>query len=271
MPNRIVRESICTSDSIDRLSWFEEVLFYRLIVNCDDFGRFDGRPAVVKNRLFPLKENLTLKTVETALHGLANAGLITLYVFEGKRFLCLPTWGKYQTQRAKVSKYPAPEINPQNNASNMQDNESKCKQMISDVPVFENRESRIEFDIRDAGYSAEPQAPSAPPACCLPLNDGTEYAVSVEQCQEWAGLYPAVDVMQQLRNMIGWLNANPAKRKTVRGINAFIVRWLAKEQDKGGAKSAPAKSSGYVEHVDEMGEFERQAMKKMLERGMPDD
>lgn len=273
MPNRIVRESICTSDSIDRLSWFEEVLFYRLIVNCDDFGRFDGRAAVVKNRLFPLKENLTLKTVETALHGLANAGLITLYVFEGKRFLCLPTWGKYQTQRAKVSKYPAPESNTQSNASNMQDNESKCKQMISNVPVFENRESNSIFAIRDAEGSTEPQAASAPPAIVLPLNDGTEYPVSVEQCQEWAGLYPAVDVMQQLRGMKGWLDANPDRRKTKRGINSFIVRWLAKEQDKGGnAKGSVAvrKNSTYVEHGGEMGAFERRAMQKMMERGLPD-
>ena len=137
MPNRIIRESICTSDSVDKLSWFEEVLFYRLIVNCDDFGRFDGRAAVVKNRLFPLKENLTLKTVENALHGLASAGLIALYVFEGKRFLYLPTWGKYQTQRAKVSKYPSPDEHAQESANT-------CKQMIADVPVFENRESGYE-------------------------------------------------------------------------------------------------------------------------------
>lgn len=137
MPNRIIRESICTSDSIDRLSWFEEVLFYRLIVNCDDFGRFDGRAAVIKNRLFPLKDNLTLKTVETALHGLASAGLVALYVFEGKRFLYLPTWGKYQTQRAKVSKYPSPD-------DCMQSDEIICKQMQADVPVFENRESGCE-------------------------------------------------------------------------------------------------------------------------------
>jgi hypothetical protein len=148
MPNRIIRESICTSDSIDKLSWFEEVLFYRLIVNCDDFGRFDGRAAVVKNRLFPLKENLTLKTVENALHGLASAGLVALYVFEGKRFLYLPTWGKYQTQRAKVSKFPSPD-------EGKQADEITCKQMRADVPVFENRESRIEFAIRDAEDSAE--------------------------------------------------------------------------------------------------------------------
>ena len=54
MPNRILKESICSSDSINELSWFEECLFYRLIVNCDDYGRFDGRTAIIKNRLFPL-------------------------------------------------------------------------------------------------------------------------------------------------------------------------------------------------------------------------
>lgn len=118
MPNRIIKESICTSDSIDSLGWFEEVLFYRLIVNCDDFGRFDGRVAVVKNRLFPLKENLTLKTVELAINKLASAGLISLYMYDGRPFLYLPTWNEHQLVRAKRSKYPDPE--------------STCMQMIAD-------------------------------------------------------------------------------------------------------------------------------------------
>ena len=218
----------------------------------------------MKNRLFPLKENLTLKTVENALHGLASAGLIALYVFEGKRFLYLPTWGKYQTQRAKVSKFPSPD-------DGKQADEIICKQMRADVPVFENRESRIEFAIRDAEDSAEPQAASTPPAISLPLNDGTGYSVSVEQCQEWAGLYPAVDVIQQLRNMRGWLDANPAKRKTKRGINAFIVRWLAKEQDKGGTQPAQysrAAKPGYgvQGHHDPLNPLEEAAVNRLFEK-----
>ena len=52
MPNRILKESICTSESIDRLSWLEEVTFYRLIVNCDDYGRMDARPPILRARLF---------------------------------------------------------------------------------------------------------------------------------------------------------------------------------------------------------------------------
>lgn len=78
--------------------------------------------------------------------------------------------------------------------------------------------------------------PHQPPVIVLPLNDGTGYAVSQEQSQEWAGLYPAVDVIQQLRNMRGWLDANPTRRKTRKGVLRFINSWLSKEQDRGGSR-----------------------------------
>ena len=125
MPNRIIKESICTSDSIDGLTWFEEVLFYRLIVNCDDYGRFDGRAAVIKSRLFPLKDNITVKAVDAALKKLVSVELVALYVFEGKPYLHLPTWDKHQQIRAKRSKYPSPE-------DAEQADDAICNHMISD-------------------------------------------------------------------------------------------------------------------------------------------
>lgn len=72
-----------------------------------------------------------------------------------------------------------------------------------------------------------------PAAAYLLLNDGTQYPVSAEQVSRWSGLYPAVDVEQQLRNMEGWLESHPSKRKTRRGILPFITGWLSREQDKG--------------------------------------
>ena len=68
----------------------------------------------------------------------------------------------------------------------------------------------------------------------LPLNTGEEYPVFQSDIDEFAELYPAVDVLQAMRGMKGWLMTNPAKRKTKRGIQRFINSWLAKEQDKGG-------------------------------------
>lgn len=131
MPNRILKESICTSDSVDSLSWFEEVLFYRLIVNCDDYGRFDGRPAIIKNRLFPLKESLTAKAISKAVNTLVTAGLVVLYEFEGKPYLYLPTWNDHQNVRAKRSKYPSPE-------GCVIAHENICNHMYADVPVIQS-------------------------------------------------------------------------------------------------------------------------------------
>ena len=35
--------------------------------------------------------------------------------------------------------------------------------------------------------------------------------------------------------MIGWLESHPQRRKTKRGVRAFISNWLSKAQDRGGS------------------------------------
>ena len=72
----------------------------------------------------------------------------------------------------------------------------------------------------------------------LKLNTQEEYPITQKNVEEWTELYPAVDVMQCLRNIKGWLNSNPTKRKTKTGILRFINAWLAKEQDRGGRSYA---------------------------------
>lgn len=66
----------------------------------------------------------------------------------------------------------------------------------------------------------------------LMLNDKTLYDVTENDFKEYEELYPNVDIMQELRKMKGWLNANTTKRKTKRGIKRFINSWLSREQDK---------------------------------------
>lgn len=126
LPNRIFKDSICTSNEVDELSWFEEVLFYRLIVNCDDFGRFDGRFAIVKGKLFPLKKSLTEATIEKALDRLATVGLVIPYLCDGKPYLQLVTWDKHQQRRAKSSKYPPM---PNETCNHMISDDINCNQM----------------------------------------------------------------------------------------------------------------------------------------------
>lgn len=116
--------------------------------------------------------------------------------------------------------------------------------------------SRVEKSKEEYILCAEPQAAGAPPVISLPLNDGTFFDVSENDRAKWSQLYPNVDVLQQLRNMAGWCDANPAKRKTRGGIKRFITSWLAKEQDKGG-KAPQNKPFGYGDVFAEMLEEEK--------------
>nr|DAF06130.1 MAG TPA: replisome organizer [Caudoviricetes sp.] len=215
MPNRILKESICRSEEIDSLSWFEEVLFYRLIVTCDDYGRYDGRAKVIKGTCFPLKD-ITEKDIDKALSKLSAVGLVKIYEIQEKPYLQLITWGEHQRIRNQKSKYP--EYDPKcdilltidSKRQQEQANDSNCEQ---------NQSEQVE-----------------PPVITLLLNTGEEYGISQSNVYEWSELYPAVDIMQCLRNMKGWLLANKSKRKTIRGINKFIIKWLQNEQDKGGTR-----------------------------------
>jgi hypothetical protein len=73
--------------------------------------------------------------------------------------------------------------------------------------------------------------PAAAPFVTMPLNDGSEFAISMERVCEWQGLYPAANIEQELRKYKGWADANPTRRKTRSGILRSVNAWLAKAHD----------------------------------------
>lgn len=79
----------------------------------------------------------------------------------------------------------------------------------------------------------------------LPATGDAEVPVTQAQAEEWARLYPAVDVAQALRNMRGWLQANPQRRKAPGALPRFVAGWLAREQSRGGTRG-PGPGAGAV-------------------------
>ena len=120
LPNRIIKESICTSEDIAGLSMGAEILFYHLMVKVDDFGVYFGNEQIIKNTCFPLKSSeIKVKQVESWLNELVKAGLLFAYVAEdGKKYVQFTKWAKHQQIRAKKSKYPP--------------FDSTCNQLIAD-------------------------------------------------------------------------------------------------------------------------------------------
>lgn len=224
MPNRIIKESLCSSEKIASLSDFEFRLWVGLITQVDDAGRGDARPAIIKGRVFPFRERLSIKDIDAALQALAAKGCVSIYTVDGKPYFLFPGWAKHQRVRDCKPKYPEP---PEN--LNLPQSAASCGELPQSAALIQS-----ESESNPKEYCAEPQAADAPPVISLPLNDGTFFDVSENDRAKWSQLYPNVDVLQQLRNMAGWCDANPTKRKTRGGIKRFITAWLAREQDKGG-------------------------------------
>jgi hypothetical protein len=105
MSNRLLRDGVCTSDTINFLSAEAEVLFYRLLVVADDFGYVDARIPILKARCFPLKESAIPAKIEAWLLDLSTHGLIQRYEKDEKPYLAIAKWEQRQRSRPK---YPGP-------------------------------------------------------------------------------------------------------------------------------------------------------------------
>lgn len=92
MPNRIIKESICTSQTVAELSDFEFRLWVSLITYVDDSGKGDARPQIIKGTCFPLREKVTPRKLEKALNVLAAKGLIRYELGVDRPVLKIEKW-----------------------------------------------------------------------------------------------------------------------------------------------------------------------------------
>lgn len=131
---------------------------------------------------------------------------------------------------------------PQNNPIGVELNNPETTPNVNvNVNENENVNHNVNHNVNEnVDIGGEPEhcsdsSPAIPPVIQIVLNDKTFFDINQKQVDEWKELFPAVDVMQEIRKMKAWCDANPERRKTRRGVNRFIVSWLGKEQDKGHA------------------------------------
>lgn len=106
MPNRIVRETILTSDRVETLDAGAEVFYRRLLSKVDDYGRFDARPAILRASLYPLRLDRVREADCTRwMAACQMAGLLVLYTHADKPYLEVANTG---WQARSPSKFPDP-------------------------------------------------------------------------------------------------------------------------------------------------------------------
>ena len=244
-----LKESFMTSDTIDYFMSQPDganyVVLYQMLclktINTD--GRLSRQigEVVIKYDIPKIQRDLkwfSADTIRVALNLYKSFGLVyedidgVLVLADHNNLVgCETDWGEKKRR--------------QRNSPALQSGDNVPTDVPTTVPIeIENRDRDKEIrdksldkdtDIEDTEDScAEPETVSAPPIISIILNDKSLFDVSPEDYNRWCELYPAVNVMQELRKMSSWSTDNPKRRKTKSGIRRFINAWLSKEQDKGG-------------------------------------
>lgn len=105
MPNRSLRDWT-DSKKMSKVSFQEEVLFTRLIMKADDYGNFHADPLLIKNLLFPRKENMRSTDISRWLTSLQAAGLIRTYTAENENYVHIVKFLQIQRMRYSKRKFP---------------------------------------------------------------------------------------------------------------------------------------------------------------------
>lgn len=234
MPNRIIKESICSSEDIESLTAEEEIFYYRLWVNCDDYGRFDARQLMLKSKLYPLKKHVQSDDIKPYLDSLLQKGLIELYGVKGILYGQVMAWDKHQQIRAKRSKYPS-----------KSESDYTCNQMISDDGICHR--NPIQSNPIQSESKSESEDKTPLPKCPDKCPSKKERELFFESI--W-GLYPKKEGKGQVsdaqKNKLYLIGIE----EVTRAINRYI------EAKKGTEKQFLKQgstffNSGYIDYLDE--------------------
>ena len=206
MPSRLLREGILDSEAVNSLSAPAEVFYRRLMSVVDDFGRFDGRPAILKGRLYALKPDVRETDISRWIAECEKAGLIALYDAGGKPYLLFKKLGP---ARAKESKYPAPpstvDTKPPANTHPFTD-VNKREQTFASVPYSDSYSGTDSGSGTRPTSGTEPGPSVSPPTVPFdPLRADQEARKLFEQRWKAAGLRMYSRLSPTLQNTLAAL------------------------------------------------------------------
>jgi hypothetical protein len=246
--------------------------FIGLLTCCDREGRFRWRPRQLKLNILPYDDSIDFEAV---LEALVVYGFVVKYQVDNQYYGYFPSWHKHQRVNNKEAESDLPAVSDDQIISVLHTSSTRepreahaCVTRESSVkhacptenqsafsslnsPSGEGERNREEErkgkeeegngDSPAQSSEVDAQPPPSPPVViAIPLNSGGEYPITQSQILQWESLYPAVDVMQTLRSILGWNLANPKKRKTKSGILQHINTWLAKDQNHPGKQTSSA-------------------------------
>jgi hypothetical protein len=204
------------------------VAFAGIWTVADREGRFRWQADELKLDCLPY-DVLDFEQVLVALNG---AGFVSRYDVAGKTYGWIPSFAEHQAipNREAQSVLPAPGdmVLPESTVV------TGSYQQLPVIVGGKGREGKGR-EKEGKGECSEALTRSEPEALAFPTvgTDGGTWHLRAAQVVEWSVAYPNLDVLAECRRALSWVNANPGRRKTVRGMPKFLNGWLSRAVDSG--------------------------------------
>lgn len=251
---RSVKPEFFDDPDIGQLSPEAALVFVGIWTQADRQGRLIDDPRRLKVRLRPFSSC----DFDAILVELVNAGFVIRYQSEdGSRLLQVRTFAKHQRchRDEKDSVLPAPI--DKNGGKPCEPGNPPAKTPVSGI-------LSLVSGILDSEGSSEPSIDDSDPAdgvtMVFPIiGKGPKFwPLTQGYVAELAGDYPGLDVLGECRSARAWCVANPNRKKTAKGMPAFIVNWLNRAVKGGGqrvpvtAKPQPAYTMDWSDECDRL-------------------
>lgn len=228
-------KTIIDSDAFIDMPVTSRLLYYDLAMRADDDG-FVNSPKKIMRMIGASEDDIRILISRKFIIPFDN-GIVVIKHWRIHNYIRKDTYNEtpYTDQKALL------EID-ENNAYKFKDSTPVYDPSTDSQRTVNDQSTQVRLGKvsigKDSNISAEHSKNTpALSGIQLPLVDKTCFDVPISDIEMWYEAYPAVDVKSELLKMIAWLNSNPNKRKTKRGVKRFINSWLSRVQDKGGSKA----------------------------------
>lgn len=252
MRSRNLKPGFFKNDELGRLAPLARLLYAGLWCLADRCGRLKDRPAMIRAEVLPYDEC----NIDDLLHALHEGGFIIRYEAEGTKCIEIPKFVEHQNPHHREAESVIPKPQPSLGLSPDFAGTSRADSLFSDS-LFSDSGDSFELNRSKPTTAANArQDPRTARACEQAEADGDrvvmtfpvvgsakmlEWTLREGQLAKYAVTFQGLDVLAECRKALLWIQANPLKRKTARGMQSFLFRWLERAQNSG-VRGPPSRS-----------------------------
>ena len=242
---RNIKPGFFSNEDLADCSFETRLLFIGLWTLADRDGRLEDRPKRIKASVFPY-DNVD---IDACLSDLESRGFIVRYASDCGDCISIANFVKHQNPHHKEipSILPSPPKNGQPCGKHKSSMNQPCVNeivpcaLVTDSGFLVTDSLNLNPDSPNGESSTEPQAAAV---LTFPVRGKVkgkpvhEWPLTEAKLAEYAETFPDFDVLAECRKALQWCRDNPGKRKTPRGMAAFLSRWLTSAIDRGGGQRA---------------------------------